>query len=269
MGGDAKSPQHTVVHPMYVSYSCIPTSTTMSPKNTTNNTLEVNKKPKIAFNNTNFNSLSSPLYNTSSNNRKPMSSFNNDPRPNIRYTELSTEQLVNFYVDEGNAENWTVNPMQTFDTSSNSNNNNRNRDDNVRDTLAVQNEGYLIQEPGSYSRRVYQSPIDQAQNDSMRSLDQSSIYHNQSSDFIVNRHVDNDNIPYITRSPQLNRSTPRRRNERSHINCYDKIRDPPPGYVVTNYSTIQRAKSQDRIALRKQSLTKNKSRPRSYCSNGN
>lgn len=68
MGGDAKSPQHTAVHPMYVSYQCIPTSisatNTHNNKNNTYNNNNNNNDNQLgvvlkSINHSNTNSLSS------------------------------------------------------------------------------------------------------------------------------------------------------------------------------------------------------------------
>lgn len=66
MGGDAKSPQHTAVHPMYVSYQCIPTSisatnTHNNKNNTYNNNNTDNQLGVVlkSINHSNTNSLSS------------------------------------------------------------------------------------------------------------------------------------------------------------------------------------------------------------------
>lgn len=270
MSGDAKSPQHTSVHPMYVSYSSIPTSASATMAALKNNLLNNTKINNVS----NTNTLSSSQKFNS--NRNSGASFNNNIQnaTDNRYTIVSTEKLVN--------DNETdLNQHETYMLNSfNSNNNSHS------------NEGY-IPHP-----RPNQSIIEINDFDSIDSRDHipfiTEIRSGSHTDVILanpllNQHrinheiTENYKMPlqYITRSPNLNRVASRRRNERPVINFCDKIRDTPPGY---NESQImQRAKSQDRLSFRRQRLrdglsagggsnggsgSNRNSRPRSYCSNG-
>lgn len=287
MGGDAKSPQHTVVHPMYVSYSCIPTATsvTISPKITSNH-LGVHTKSNAS----NTNSLAS-LYNQNlkqSNNAAFGNHLNN--KPEIRYTELSTEQLVVNDLDDGH-ENYLLKNMKTF-----------GHNDSEHD---LQNHGYVPtirpnrnQEPFTYDNNRYNGPkdydgiadennlqptsLDSFPTNSSRSDIGSSRYRSSSTNQYAQQvyPYDSDQIPenyvmpvhYVTRSPNLNRSSSRKRKEKFYANVYDQIRDAPPGYdrSCNNYS-MQRVRSHDRLSNRRNnggSGRGNKNRPRSYCSNG-
>lgn len=338
MGGDAKSPQHTVVHPMYVSYSCLPTAT-ISPKHTTTNTQLNNHHNHNLFglkssnNALNTNSSMSSLYNTNYHQTRPQRRLsnlsnplnnNNINRPDIRYTELSTEQLVqNLAADRADDhhphahENYLMQNLRTFRT-------NDEDDDDEENNLAIHNVGYVPQERPNQVNESFaynnnnvngnnmnnhsyvpnyscgsddpdlsgsSSPPPPPSRTNQSYAQQQQRFNSQFYPYSQQNHADSSSeqyvmptsYPYVTRSPNLNRNGSGRRrhnhhhhhnnhhndpNRPSQINFVDKIRDAPPGYVsINNYSSIQRAKSQDRLSQRRQSGHQQRARPRSYCSN--
>lgn len=290
MGGDAKSPQHTVVHPMYVSYSCLPTATISSPKHgttttlsnptaTTNNNIhklsfghnnnhninDNNNDSKLAkaLNNTNSSMSSLLLTNTNNNHQYPHlnqhrrrlsntsnkqtnvpHNNNNNYRPDIRYTELSTEQLVQ-----------NLSAVHSADHN-------------------FQNYGYIPQ-PRPHRPIVHHSniPVDYDYDDDNDDSDPQTPPPPPPPRFFAqtpgNSFYHHHHHQTPTRSPILNRSgSSGQRRQFNHF--VDQIRDAPPGYVSVSTnntsSSIQRAKSQDRLGQRRQSQQQ-RGRPRSYCSN--
>lgn len=317
MGGDAKSPQHTVVHPMYVSYSCIPTSAsaTISPKHTQLNNHQQNSHPfglnnhnnKTSNTALNTNSSMSSLYNTNNHHQRHQrrlsnlsNTFNNNAnhRPDIRYTELSTEQLVqNLTADRDlNAhDNYMLQNLSAFQNTENDDGSHQannigyipltrpnrivnnsyhpaylnNFDSLAGNTEDQDTDSELHSTPPPPPRQLF---AQQQQKQQQRNVNnQQQQYHHQQQVYPdMDKYVMPTSYQYVARSPILNRSgSSRRRHEnRPHINFVDKIRDAPPGYVsVNNYTSIQRTKSQDRLSQRRQSSQQQRSRPRSYCSN--
>lgn len=300
MGGDAKSPQHTSVHPMYVSYSSIPTSasTTM-----TSNKLINNNQNGLS---SNTNTLQSQII--FNNNRNSNISYDN--RSEVRYTSVvSTERLVNNHDDDQNVvENYSLNSFGTVNRLHDSvgylpkkrpnylqetNNFDNPTTSTSQSQQSSQRVGDIHHQMLDYSMRRANYNVPNHPNHSIASTSSSKQFTNQlgydnnTNDVVV----DNYKMPiqYLTRSPNLNRVNSRRRNERPNIvNNFDQIRDTPPGYNNDNNNILmQRAKSQDRLSYRKrsgnrQTLTNNSQtsrgsnnnidrksqRPRSYCSNG-
>lgn len=97
MGGDAKSPQHTSLHPMYVSYSSLPQSATTTQINNNHNSINKNLTSNNQFgvvlksiNHSNTNSLSSTYFNTNSNHNI---NFNKLHKPTSHYQLVDHHQL--------------------------------------------------------------------------------------------------------------------------------------------------------------------------------
>lgn len=247
MNGDGKSPQHTAVHPIYVSYSSIPTSATatMTSKISNNNLVVV--RP--------FNSSSNTNTLSSLQNRNSISSYGN--RSDIRYAVVSTEKLIND--EHGGAETIILNNINTKN-------------------LMHENLGYVPQiRPNKI--HGYHNPYDEEDSNNFNSSDNipslkkmttpTTVHH----PFYSENGVETENYKmpyqYVTRSPNLNRNSSRRRHDKPVVNFCDKIRDAPPGY-----NEMQRAKSQDRLSYRNRQRGRNNnnfsdsnSRPRSFCSN--
>lgn len=311
MGGDAKSPQHTVVHPMYVSYSCIPTSASaaISPKHTQLNNHQQSHPFGLSHHNNktsntalNTNSSMSSLYNTNNHHQRHQRRLSNlsntinnnnaNHRPDIRYTELSTEQLVqNLAADRDfNAhDNYMLQNLSGFQNTENDDHtghqgNNLGYIPQTRPNRIVNNSyhpAYLNNfdttantEDNDTDSELHSTPPPPPRQlfaqQHHRSVNNQPQYHQQQVYPDMDKYVMPASYQYVPRSPVLNRSgSSRRRHEnRPHINFVDKIRDAPPGYVsVNNYTSIQRTKSQDRLSQRRQSSQQHRSRPRSYCSN--
>ncbi|GAB0099081.1 Sodium/potassium-transporting ATPase subunit beta-1-interacting protein [Sergentomyia squamirostris] len=236
MGGDAKSPQHTVVHPMYVSYTSLPTSGTLS-KGTTDT-------PRRGF----------TMTTVADDGKTSLSSL--EMRPHIKYTELSTEHLM---VAENGAQFAELDDLE----------------EEMRDYYAVGNLA-TIEKGGRSRRAVFEAPskdYDPPKIYRAHALPppppQLASMAPASPDFEPYR------MPVVnhmssTRSPHLKT---RRRPERQHYipanNYCDQIRDAPPGYFFpssANGEAIQRAKSHDRLSHRSRRSSQG-SRPRSFCSN--
>lgn len=193
MNGDAKSPKHTVVHPMYVSYSCIPTSAsaTISPKHTQinnhtttattttatttnhhnyNNLFGVNNNFNKSSNNAlNTNSSMSSLYNTNFHQqRRRLSNLSNpsnliinnnnnnhsnniiNNRPDIRYTELSTEQLVQNLVADRERRDHHASGHENYLLKSF-----RQNDHDEQNSYAIHNVGYIPQERPNRTNNLF------------------------------------------------------------------------------------------------------------------
>lgn len=227
-------------------------------------------------------------------------------KPEIRYTELSTEQLVSDFDDNygsgvvGNgcdantiAEHFSMKNLKTFHKSPDRLDD--DDDDDVSIMMAVHNRGYVsttrpnqyVYENGSYGGESvpYRNGVMSKTNNNVNGSSSNQFaqqqqhhhhYRPQPADpNDCDQLTDNYIMPqhYIARSPNLNRNaTSRQRNTKQLTTGYDQIRDPPPGYD-RNYS-MQRVRSHDRLSQRKHSGTgsngssRNRKRPRSYCSNG-
>lgn len=256
MNGDGKSPQHTAVHPIYVSYSSIPTSATATmTSKISNNNLGVVKAFNTSSSNTN--TLSSLQ------NRNSISSYGN--RSDLRYAVVSTEKLIDDHeppASDRHGEMIILNNIKT------------------KNLLLHENLGYIPQiRPNKI--HGYHNPYDDDDEEDSNNLNCSSgnipsikmqataVHH----PFYSENGIETENykmpLQYITRSPNLNRNSSRRRNDKPIVNFCDKIRDAPPGYTE-----MQRAKSQDRLSYRNRQRSRNNnnlsdsnSRPRSFCSN--
>ncbi|XP_037926881.1 sodium/potassium-transporting ATPase subunit beta-1-interacting protein isoform X1 [Hermetia illucens] len=342
MGGDAKSPQHTCVHPMYVSYSSIPTSastTMLSNKQFHNNSNAISADQSNTQLNSSTNPKStppsSPLSSSMTQKQQPKtariqsrknsgssnySSFIN--RPDIKYTQVSTEQLMSNLDDShesfslntfqtaadqsGNTyipfqkpvpiisghDNSMINPLcESTHTITSNNNNNLNssissnmNNNNFPDPNINSNQIRGIVNPLMRSQPVQWN--DQYHNDHephpQHNIHQNYHYPHSHPHVIHQPYPDvspesteNYVMPYqyVTRSPNLNRISARRRHDRVQqqqvANFCDQIRDAPPGY---DDAYIARAKSQDRLSNRRrnrQNVNRNNHRPRSYCDNAN
>lgn len=239
MNGDGKSPQHTAVHPIYVSYSSIPTSATATmTSKISNNNLGVVRP---------FNSSSNTNTLSSLHNRNSISSYGN--RSDLRYAVVSTEKLI----DDEHGETILLNNINTKN-------------------LMHENLGYI---PQIRPNKVhgYCNPYDEdAINCSVDNIPTKKMTAAVHHPFYSENGVEAENYKmpyqYVTRSPNLNRNSSRRRHDKPVVNFCDKIRDTPPGY-----SEMQRAKSQDRLSYRNRQRGRNNqfsdsnSRPRSFCSN--
>ncbi|XP_055688047.1 sodium/potassium-transporting ATPase subunit beta-1-interacting protein isoform X2 [Lutzomyia longipalpis] len=227
MGGDAKSPQHTAVHPMYVSYTSLPTGGTLSKGST--------DTPRRGF--------------TVDEGKTSLSSL--EMRPHIKYTELSTEHLM----EAENGGGYTgIEELE----------------EEMRDYYAVDNLA-TVEKNGRTRRAVFEAPT--------RDYDPPKIYRAYAlppppPQLVAMAPTSPDFEPYrmpqthSTKSPHLKT---RRRYERhmpnNSSNYCDQIRDAPPGYSFPAAGeAIHRAKSHDRLSHRARRSSQG-SRPRSFCSN--
>lgn len=262
MGGDAKSPQHLSVHPMYVSYSSLSTATNSVPMKIP--FLTVKSKQNNSISKTNI--LTSNDNNIS--NRNSIASFNRlSANPDIYHSAILPEESHHEKNYENNLDHIELNYLKNIIPLENQNIFHQNDsyipnphpnhtfdEDNVSDGIDSNDKSPFITEFRGSQSNVKRNPI----------LEQHRHNHEIAENYKMPLH-------YITRSPNLNRISSRRRNNNEHptINFCDKIREAPPGYT-NQMVNIQRAKSQDRLTNRKQRLgvgDQKISRPRSYCSN--
>lgn len=305
MGGDAKSPQHTVVHPMYVSYSCIPSSAngTLTPKHT-NNYNNNNDKYSTTTSNYNQPQLTTKLpsipyqdvhQQPSSGLPSPFNNYNNNHISNHHYIATKTPFDSNLnHKNQTNAanpgrgfasfgdQNYRVAPTRTANDWPGVRYTELTTTGEVNDNF-TNNE--LNESPDIRFNNNYQQFTNNFNNNNNRSYYSNDLSSPpppppplRSAQAAYDRYQPPSTYAYVARSPILNRSgssSSRRRLDQSpgssqrlpgSANFVDKIRDAPPGYVATQCGSIQRTKSQDRLGQRRQS---NRSggggRPRSYC----
>lgn len=267
MGGDAKSPQHTSVHPMYVSYSSLPATTSSAvPVAIKNNIFNAYK---INSNSSNSHILASHKQNRFSN-RNSGASFN----------ESNIESNINLGLLDGeyNEDMDSSNKNETYllkTINSNKIQNNSHLNDGYipypYPNKSTSKELDINSSPEYLEHTPFRNEIQESHSDVQLNPILQQYRQNHELAISINK-------PYelVTKSPNLNRVSSRRRNERPMINHYDKIRETPPLYNDKLNMSIQRAKSQDRLTYRKQrnnnaavqENNRKSIRPRSYCSNG-
>lgn len=312
MGGDAKSVQHTVVHPMYVSYSSIPSSTANSTiKSTklltkpfvdvtataasTKSMTDFTNDYSMFFNNNNFNNNSKKdnnhiIYNEKNSqnsigslNLKPMNEANCHSGANLlSRNHCNCKCHLNVSDNSSSSRNSFVSMDQNIVNGNFYGGNNGFINDNGSRGLGVVG-NMLIPRELDFMELQKPTMVDQM-NFSRTKL----VYRpSDSSEFSVNRFrhhfndanyrcvVVGDNLAPVHEHSNYNlsplpppRHAPFARRDLNLTNYSNEIRDLPPDYLLRTYA-VKRTQSHDRLVNHQRMNARKKSRPKSYCSNGN
>lgn len=298
MGGDAQSPQHTIVQPMYVSYTSLPTSNSTSKINQNTNSFRINNNNKYLNNSKNTITTTA-------------SSINENTIISSKYYDDSTATAERYF-HNGRHQHQPLNDSTSTTATMNSRNNNNN-------TTASSNFSTFL---GQTSSLVQQQSQQQNQRPNIKytkvGQTDDSFVHRDNSQFFQNDGYENyeytlpinsipedsDNLNFITKfnrsgrpeypdlspdvietysmpfqptvpaSPTPSRMSIRRRQDKSNLaNLYDRIINAPTQFADSSGGTgivARRSISRDQLNFPTfNSDNGPRSRPRSYCNNNN
>lgn len=278
MGGDAKSVQHTVVHPMYVSYTSIPTSTA----NTTMNSTKLLTKPYLDVTSTATTTTATNTNNSTKANANNYSvALNNKTAHSMHslITNSNTFSRQNGHCKSNPKRNSFVNMRHDF--LPNINGDHHHLHHHCRHLKCGSNDSrFTSTDSDRSSKLAIQSAIkrdvgliDTHTRPSLRptnNLNSSYRYAKRPNpidgSIEYNRHYA-ANVPIHDRKY----ATPRRPYDRRDLNTTNysnEIRDLPPEILYQNYS-MKRTRSHDRLVNQQRLSVRKRTRPKSYCSNAN
>lgn len=294
MGGDAQSPQHTIVQPMYVSYTSLPTSNSTSKINQNTNSFRINNSNKYLNNSKNTITTTA-------------SSCNENTIISSKYYDDSTATAERYF-HNGRHQHQPLNDSTstaTMNSRNYNNNNNTTASSNFSTFLGPTSVQHNNQRPN-----VKYTKVGQTEDNTFVHRDNSQFFHNDGYENyeytlpINSIPEDSDNLNFITKfnrsghseypdlspdvietysmpyqptvpaSPTPSRMSIRRRQDKSNLaNLYDRIINAPSQFADSSGGAgivARRSISRDQLNFPTiNSENGPRSRPRSYCNNNN